>query len=271
MTLTLDPTKAGESADTAAVRPISVDDVRASLRAGVQDFMTMPTHVVFLVLIYPIIGVLIARVTMDGNLLPLAYPLAAGFALLGPFAALGMYELSRRREHGLVPTWRHAFDALRSPAWPAIALVGCVQMVVFLAWIATASMLYAGLAGGWHPQSITDLLAFALTTPAGWALVVLGNGLGFLFAAISFTIGVVSLPLLLDRGGTAAAAVRTSVRAVQASPGPMALWALIVAVALFFGSLPAFLGLTVVLPILGHATWHLYRKAVVPAGPDLRG
>jgi len=161
MTLILDPIEAGESADTAAVRPISVDDVRASLRAGIQDFMTMPTHVVFLVLIYPIIGVLIARVTMDGDLLPLAYPLAAGFALLGPFAALGMYELSRRREHRLVPTWRHAFDALRSPAWPAIATVGCVQLILFLAWVGTASMLFASLAGGLHPQSITDLLAFA--------------------------------------------------------------------------------------------------------------
>jgi len=271
MTLIFDSTEAGRSADAGTVRPITVDDIRSSLRAGLQDFMTMPTHVVFLVLIYPIIGVLIARITMDSDLLPLAYPLAAGFALLGPFAALGMYELSRRREHGLAPTWRHAFDALKSPAWPAIAAVGCVQLVIFLAWVATASMLYAGLAGDLHPRSITDLLAFALTTPAGWTLVVLGNGLGFLFAALSFTIGVISLPLLLDRGGSAVAAMETSIRAVQASPRPMALWGLTVAVALFLGSLPAFIGLAIVLPILGHATWHLYRKAVVPAGSDVRG
>lgn len=263
MTLSIDPTLARPV--EAAVRPITYDDIRDALRAGVDDFMAMPTHVIFLVLIYPIVGVLIARVTMDGDLLPLAFPLTAGFALLGPFAALGMYELSSRRERGLPLDWRHAFDALRSPAWTSIAAVGCVLLIVFSAWIATARLLYAALAGDLHPGSIGQLVRFALTTPAGWALLVLGNGLGFLFAALALTIGVVSLPLLLDRGGSAVAAMRTSLRAVQASPAPMAAWGAIVAGALVAGCLPVFIGLALVLPVLGHATWHLYRRAVPPA------
>lgn len=263
MTDATDPILAERRAAEAAVRVITLEDLTSSLRAGLADFMAMPTHVIFLVLIYPIVGVLIARLTMDGDLLPLAFPMTAGFALLGPFAALGMYELSRRRERGLEVNWRQAFQAVRSPAWPAIAAVGCTLLVIFTAWVATARILYAGLAGDLHPRSLGDLLGFALTTPAGWALVILGNGLGFLFAALALTIGVVSLPLLLDRGGGAVAAIRTSIRAVQASPGPMAAWGAIVAGALVAGCLPVFIGLAVVLPILGHATWHLYRRAVV--------
>ena len=247
------------------VRAITADDIRAALRAGFADFTAMPTHVIFLVLIYPVIGVLIARITAEGDLLPLAYPMAAGFALLGPFAALGTYELSRERESGRTPTWRDAFAALRRPGASAIAALALLQLGIFLAWIATAQLLFATLAAGQHPDSIAGLLRFALGTPAGWALVVLGNGLGALFAALAFTLAVVSLPLLLDRGGTAGDAVRTSIRAVRASPGPMALWGLIVAATLFVGCLPVFVGLAVVLPVLGHSTWHLYRRAVPTA------
>ncbi len=155
---------------------------------------------------------------------------------------------------------------MRSPGAPAIATLALVQLAIFIAWIGTAQLLFSSLAGNQHPQSIGDLLAFVLGTPAGWALVVLGNGLGFVFAALAFTLSVVSLPLLLDRGGTASAAVMTSIQAVRVSPGPMALWGLIVAVALLVGCLPVFVGLAVVLPVLGHSTWHLYRRAVPAAG-----
>ena len=248
-----------------AVRRITVDDLRSALREGFDDFWAMPSHVVFLVIIYPIIGLVIARVTMGEDLLPLAYPLMAGFALLGPFAALGLYELSRRRERGLDAAWTHAFDVFRSPSIGSIAALGAVQMLIFIAWIATAHALYAGLFDGVHPQSVTELMHLALTTQAGWALMILGNGIGFLFAVLALTLSVVSFPLLLDRPVGALAAVATSVQAVRTNPMPMLLWGLLIAVALFVGSLPFFLGLALILPILGHATWHLYRKVVVPA------
>lgn len=253
---------AGAPSTTVPVRAIKAADVHAALRAGMEDFIAMPTHAVFLVLIYPVIGILIGRFTMDGDLLPLAYPLTAGFALLGPFAAIGTYELSREREAGRVPTWHDAFEALRRPGAGSIAALALLQLGIFLAWITSAQALFTVLAGNTHPQSIGDLLGFALGTPAGLALIVLGNALGAAFAILAFTLSVVSLPLLIDRGGTAGTAVRTSIRAVRASPGPMALWGLIVAATLVIGCLPLLLGLTVVLPVLGHATWHLYRRVV---------
>ncbi len=251
-----------------AVRSITLADVRGALTAGLDDFWAMPTHVMFLVVIYPIIGLVIARVTMGEDLLPLAFPLMAGFALLGPFAALGIYELSRRREQGLDLSWRNAFDVARSPSLRAIAALGAVQVLIFIAWIAAADALYTGLFRGVQPHSVGDFVRLVLTTPSGWALIVLGNGIGFLFAVVALTLSVVSFPLLLDRPVGAMTALATSVRAVRANPGPMAVWGLIIAAALFIGSVPLFIGLAVVLPILGHATWHLYRKVVVAAdGP----
>lgn len=254
-----------ELAEGPSVRQITLADLSAALREGLGDFWAMPTHVIFLVIIYPIIGLLIARVTTGEDLLPLAYPLMAGFALLGPFAALGLYELSRRRERGLDLSWKYALDVFRSPSIGSILALGAVQMLIFIAWIATAHGLYTGLFGHTHPRSITDLVTLAVSTPAGWALIVLGNGIGFLFAVLALTLSVVSFPLLLDRPVGAMAAVATSVRVVRANPGPMLVWGFIIAAALLVGSLPFFLGLALILPILGHATWHLYRRVVVPA------
>lgn len=251
------------------IRRISVGDLGSALRAGFRDFSAMPTFAVFLVIIYPVIGLVIARVTMGEDLLPLAYPLIAGFALLGPFAALGLYELSRRRERGLDIGLGHAFDVARSPSLPSIAALGVLQMALFLAWIATANALYTGLFGSARPQTIAALFHMALATKSGWALIVLGNGIGFVFAAVALSLSVVSLLLLLDRPVGAAAALTTSVRAVVANPVPMAIWGLIVAVSLAAGCATLFIGLALVLPILGHATWHLYRKVVLPVSGQL--
>ncbi len=257
--------KAGAAADLPTVRRISLADLGAALREGLDDFWAMPTHVVFLAIIYPVIGLIIARITMGEDLLPLAFPLIAGFALLGPFAALGIYELSRRREQGLSLSWTNALDVFRSPAFGSIAALGFLQMLIFVAWIATANALFGALFGAVRPHSIHELLTMALTTRSGWALIILGNGIGLLFAALALTLSVVSFPLLLDRRVGAMAALATSILAVRTNPGPMAVWGIIVAAALLVGSVPLFIGLALVLPILGHATWHLYRKVVVPA------
>ena len=248
-----------------SVREIRVADVREALAAGFDDFWTMPTHVVFLAIIYPVIGLVLARVTTQQHLLPLVYPLIAGFALLGPFAAIGLYELSRRREQGLDVSWKHAFDVLRSPSIGSIAALGLALMVIFLAWLAVAHAIYIALMGRGMPASMTELLHRILTTPSGWALIILGNGVGLLFAIVALAVGVVSFPLLLDRNVGANAAILTSVRAVLKNPVPMGLWGLIVALALLIGSVPFLIGLAVVMPILGHATWHLYRRVVQPA------
>lgn len=245
------------------VRRLKVADLRDALRLGWEDFSAMPTHAIFLVVIYPIVGLLIGRAVFGADILPLLFPIMAGFALLGPFAALGLYELSRRREQGLDISLPKILEARHSPSILAILMLGVGLMVVFFVWIAVANAIYIAYFGYSPAASMPDFLHRVLTTPAGWALILVGNGVGFLFALMVLTISVVSFPLLLDRDVGLAPAILTSIRAVAANPGVMALWGLIVAVSLAVGSIPFFFGLAVVMPVLGHATWHLYRKVVV--------
>ena len=246
------------------IRRIGFADLRDALARGVDDFMAMPSHLAFLGLLYPILGVCLAALTFTNNALPLLYPLASGFALLGPFAAIGLYEISRRRELGLETSWRDAFEVLRSPAIPSILALGMVLALLFLCWLVTARALYEWLFGALVPESYGSFLSEVLTTSRGWTLIVLGNLLGFVFAVAALSISVISFPLLLDRDVGAAAAIQTSLRAVARNPAAIAMWGLIVAGALALGSLPLFVGLAVVVPILGHATWHLYRRVIEP-------
>ena len=246
------------------IRTIGVMDLKDVLARGMSDFSAMPTHVVFLCLIYPIVGLILARVSFGYDVLSLLFPLAAGFALIGPFAAIGLYELSRQREQGLDISWEDAFDVLHSPSRDAIAALGFLLLAIFMFWLAVAEAIYIETIGYEPAASIPNFVRQVFTTPAGWMLIVVGNGIGFLFALAVLILSVVSFPLLLDRDVGAVEAVLTSVRAVAANPLPMAVWGLIVAGLLVIGSLPFFLGLAVVVPVLGHSTWHLYRKVVKP-------
>jgi uncharacterized membrane protein len=250
-----------------SIRRIGAADLKAALIKGWDDFSAMPSHALFLCLIYPIIGIALAGLTLGYALVPLLYPLAAGFALIGPLAAIGLYELSRRREAGVNVSARDALDVLHSRSIGAIIALGLLLMLLFLVWVATANAIYVANFGYAAPTSIGQFLHDVFLTSAGWNLIVIGNGVGFLFAVVALMVSVVSFPLLLDRDVGAAVALTTSARAVWTNLGTMALWGLIVAGLLFLGSLPAFLGLTVVVPVLGHATWHLYRR-VIEADPQ---
>jgi uncharacterized membrane protein len=246
------------------IRRTTPTDVLQALARGLDDFAAMPSHAVFLCVIYPLIGLWLISLVSGYSLLPLAFPIAAGFALIGPFAAIGLYELSRRREAGLDTSSGRAFDVLRSPSISAIVAMGLLLTAIFLVWLAVADAIYVANFGYNSPASISQFVTDVFTTRPGWTLIVVGTGVGFLFAVLVLTISAISFPLLLDRDVGAAVALFTSIRVVVANPVSMALWGLIVAVLLVAGSLPFFLGLTVVMPVLGHATWHLYRKAVVP-------
>ncbi|MCC6890783.1 MAG: DUF2189 domain-containing protein [Hyphomicrobiales bacterium] len=249
------------------VRSIAPRDLMDALAKGYDDFVAMPTHALVVSVIYPVAGLLIALAAADANLLWLIFPLVTGFALIGPVAAVGLYELSRRREQGLEIGWSHAFELLQAESFRSIAALGLVLVALFALWIATAQTVYWYYFGYAVPQSMTAFLHQVLTTEAGHRMIVVGNGIGLLFALIAFSISVVAFPLLIDRRIGAAAAAATSVKAVLRNPLSMGLWAVIVAVALFLGSLPFFVGLAVVIPVLGHATWHLYRKVVIPDRP----
>jgi len=249
------------------VRSIGPADLRDALAKGLDDFRVMPTHVVFLSLIYPIVGIALGSATFGYDVIPLLFPLAAGFALIGPFAAIGLYELSRRRELGLDTSWKHAFDIVHSPSLWAIVALGSLLLVIFVVWLAVANAIYVSNFGE-EPATLSGFARNVLTTPEGQNLIVVGNAVGFLFAVLAFALSVVSFPLLLDRNVGMAVAIVTSLKAIYKNPFTMALWGLFVAGTLVIGSLPVFIGLAIVMPILGHSTWHLYRKVVeADSGP----
>lgn len=247
-----------------AVRRIGFAELGQALRQGWQDFWARPSHLVFLGLIYPLAGGAIGVWTSGANAWPLLFPFISGFALVGPLAALPLYEMSRRRERGLETTWRSVFEVARSPAIPSIAAVGIMLLGIFTLWLMTAQFIYESIFGPGSPATFAEFISEVFTTPQGVTLMIWGNVVGLLFAIVVLATAVISVPLLVDRDVGAAVAVQTSVRAVLKNPVPMAAWGLIVAALLVIGSIPLLVGLAVVVPVLGHATWHLYRKTVLP-------
>jgi uncharacterized membrane protein len=244
------------------VRRLTFTDLADAVRAGVADFAAYRTDVMLIALIYPLAGLFLANWIFGNDLLPLLFPLASGFALIGPAAAVGLYEMSRRREQGRAVSWVDAFAVVGSPRFGAIVLLSLILLGIFFAWLLAAQAIYAATLGPEPPASLGSFVSDIFTTPAGWTMVVVGVGVGFLFALLVLAISVVSFPLLLDRDVGLPTAVLTSVRTALANPREIAAWGLLVAAGLALGSLPLFLGLIIVLPVLGHATWHLYRRAV---------
>lgn len=244
------------------VRKIGFADVFDALREGFNDFWEKPSHYVFLGLIYPLAGLFITYWTSGANLLPLLFPLMSGFAIIGPFAAIGLYEISRRRGMFMDTSWKHAFEVWRSPAIPSILAVGVWLFAVFVAWLVVAQNLYVGLFGQVQPETMSALLNQVFNTPEGHQLIWIGNGIGFLFALLTLCTTIVAFPLLLDRDVGATSAIVTSVRVFMRNPAECLLWALIVVVMLMVGFATVLAGLAIVLPVLGHATWHFYKKTV---------
>jgi uncharacterized membrane protein len=245
------------------VRRIDFGDLTAALREGFEDFTAYRTDVLFLVVVYPIIGLVMARMVIGEGLFQLLFPLTSGFALVGPFVGLGLYEMSRRREQGQPVSWATAFQVLRSPSAGAMGLLGLLLTIIFVVWLFAAQGIFDATIGPQHPASLIDFAKAVLTTTAGWMLIVAGVSVGFIFALTVFVLSVVSFPLLLDRPDVGLdVAIGTSLRAIAANPRMMAAWGIIVAGAMMIGSIPALIGLIVVIPILGHATWHLYRRLV---------
>ena len=246
------------------VHDIGATDLLDALAKGINDFKAMPTHLVQFCWIYPIVILVGARTHAGYDVLPLAFPLLAGYTLIGPLVATGMYELSRRRELGLDVSRWHAFEVFRSPSFRSIAMLGILLMVIYFAWLLAAAGIYQMYFGPEVPASIVNFIGQVFSTPAGWGLIIVGCSVGFVFAAVVFTLSVVSFPFLLDRDVGLTTAVATSIRVVMKNPYTMAMWGIIVAVSLLVGSVPIFVGLAIVLPVLGHATWHIYRKTVEP-------
>ena len=255
-------TVGGKDTDNLVVNVLTMTDLKEVLALGIEDFKASRADVMFICLLYPFIGVLLVAGALNLNLVPLLFPIAAGFAILGPLAAVGLYEISRRREAGDDVKWIDALGILRSPGLGAIVALGAFLIVIFMAWLMVANMIYNLTLGPEPPVSNSAFIQSVFTTAAGWALIVFGMLAGFFFALGVLATSVVSFPLVLDRPTGVPIAIATSINVFRKNPKVISAWGLIVAGLLFVGSVPFFVGLIIVLPILGHATWHLYRRAV---------
>lgn len=244
------------------VRRIGLADLREALIRGAADFGACRSDVIFLCAFYPLAGFVLGRMVFGAHMLPLLFPLVAGFALLGPLAAVGLLEMSRRRESGEEVTWATAFRVVYAPSFAAVVMLGLLLLAIFLLWMGAATLIYRFTLGPALPASLGAFVHDVVATGRGWTMIGVGIGVGFLFAVLVLTISVVSFALLLDRDAGIDTAIATSIRVVTRNPTVMAAWGVVIAVGLVIGSLPLLLGLVVVFPILGHATWHLYRKAV---------
>ncbi|HEX6120706.1 MAG TPA: DUF2189 domain-containing protein [Dongiaceae bacterium] len=250
------------------VSRIGVSDLKEVLARGFDDFKAYRTDVIFLILVYPIASFLIVAAAFQHQLIPLLFPIVSGSAIMGPFVGIFLYEMSRRRElnlerhHADDHSWANAVSVARSRNLGAILLLGLILAAMYLIWLGAAWGIYHATHGPQPVESAGRFIQDLFLTQAGWWLIGLGCAVGFLFAALALVISVVSFPLLLDRDVGLGTAIQTSIRAAAANPRPIAVWGLVVAVGLIGGAIPLFIGLVVVMPVLCHATWHLYRKLV---------
>ncbi|WP_037262329.1 DUF2189 domain-containing protein [Roseivivax halodurans] len=244
------------------IATLTINDLRAALRAGWEDLMASRADALVLCLLYPILGMALVFTAMTQSLMPLLFPLMSGFVLIGPLAALGLYEMSRQREAGRPINWTSAFDVMAAPAFGAILVLGLYLAAIMVVWLLAARLIFESTMGPELPASLWMFLGNVATTPEGWTMAIVGIAIGAAFAVLVLATAVISFPLLLDRNIGVPNAIVTSLRVFFKNPGVILAWGGIVAGLLVLGTIPALVGLAVTLPILGHASWHLYRRAI---------
>lgn len=245
------------------VRTISVADIRAALREGLADFMRAPLFGVFFGGVFAAIGWLLLAAVAVWDTPWAIVPLAIGFPLIGPFAAVGLYEVSRRLSAGESLRWRAVLGVIFKQRERELVWAGFLMLFIFWMWAYQVRLLLALFLGSASFTGLGDFFSVVATTPNGWMFLGVGAAIGALLSLVLFSTTVVSVPLLLERDIDFVTAMVVSVTTVRRSPGPMTGWCAVVMVLMLLAMLPAFLGLLVVLPILGHATWRLYERATV--------
>jgi uncharacterized membrane protein len=251
------------SAAPIPIRKIGNEDLRLSLRQGLDDFLTFRGDIIFAGLIYTVLGIAAVVMTTSRPLMPFFLPVVAGVGLLGPVVAVGFYELARQREEGRPGIhWFNFLDVRKRPSVDDMGIVAGLLLAIFFAWLLAAGALYALLFGWATPASVPDFLGMVFGTPRGWALIVGGALVGAIFGWIVLSLSVASLPMLVDCDVSAGNAVSASWRAANANKREMVRWGLTVFGLVVLGCIPAFVGLAFVLPWLGYSTWHLYTRLI---------
>jgi uncharacterized membrane protein len=246
-----------------AVHDIGPGDILDCLEKGIEDFRMAPQYGVFFGLTYAFFGWLLLALLVQFDLPYLAYPLATGFALVAPFTAAGLYDVSRRLERGEDLNWAIVLGAVRSTSTRELVWMALVTVFSMIIWLDIAAVLFFSFVG-FNASSTGELLHAILTTPTGWMFLLIGNVIGAVLAGIVFSYSVVSFPMLFDQNVDFVTAMVTSVKSVLHNPLAMAVWAMTIGLLLLISLASLFLGLILVLPILGHTTWHVYRRVVGP-------
>lgn len=251
--------KQAQAAPVAVAGDLTVSDLRAAVAAGWGDFKAYPAFGLFFAAIYVAAGILLYFALFEWSQIAWLAPIAAGFPLLAPFVAVGLYEVSRRREAGIAMSWGAILGALRGRGDEQILSMGVIVFVAFGFWLIVAHGIFAIFMAesgiGSHSMAL-------FTTGAGIMMLIVGSIAGGLMALAFYAITVISLPMLVDREVDFITAIIVSLATMRSNTLVLLIWAVMIAAALFVAMLPLFFGLFVVLPVLGHATWHLYRRAV---------
>ncbi len=238
---------------------LTLTDLRAALSAGWSDFIKIPQYGLFFGGIYVLTGLALGYLALVAGYTSMLIPATAGFPLVAPFVAVGLYEASRRRETGEKLTWGGVLGALRGHGDEQIMSMGVIVFVAFGFWMIVAHAVVAIFMN--EAGSGSESLAF-LTTETGLTMLGVGSAIGAVMAFAFYAMTVISLPMLVDRKVSFMTAIIASFGTIRANPFIMLAWAAIISALLFVAMITAFLGLLVALPVLGHATWHLYRRAV---------
>ena len=244
------------------IRALGRDDLAAALEKGWRDFKAAPLYGLFFGGVYALGGMALVALFLFLQLPWIGYPLAMGFALIVPFVAAGTYEVSRRLERGEALTWSGVLGEVWTRSGKELGWMALVTVFTLIIWVDFAIFLFL-MFYGLHVPTVNELLVAVLTTGRGVAFAIIGNALGAAIAMFVFSITVVSFPLLTDREVDFVTAMITSVRCVLKNPAQMIAWAALIGLMLGFSILSGFVMLFVVLPVLGHASWHLYRRLVV--------
>ncbi len=247
------------------VNTVTVEDITASLKAGFSDFLTRPFMSGFFGLFYSVFGLLFVWCLVWLGKIWMIIPAVVAFPLVAPFAAAGLYEMSRRLQRGESFGWSEILTVVANQRNREMGWMAFVTLFIFWVWVYQVRLLLAIILQDASFSDFDGFLDIVFFTPEGWTFLLIGTCIGAVLSAVLFSVTVVAMPMLLERETNFVSAMITSVRVITENPVVMLTWAAIISVTMLLSLVPAFLGLIVTLPVLGHTTWHLYQRVVSPA------